>query len=494
MTTTTRSTAKGTPKNANPVGASTNGTAARENNTGDPDVTDRGNAAGGGGMSAGGAGAGTSTRGGTSRRTAGGATGNAGSGGGHGAGGTGGSTGGGAGAGGGTGGIGGGAGGGAGGGGAGGGGGGAPGGGGGGAGRGAGHGAGPPLPLSAVGLALTVCGADPTEIQALEVTERLNSLQAFGRMSADDVSQLASRLEKRNPPISIPTGVVKNIQGLCFWARKARRQGRIIYAGEFDAETLSDALDGMEIEDTTDTSPDIKPDILKEDAWEEWSQEFPTYLSHVSGKQKAPLDYVIRPELEPGHVFATPSEREKYSYPLTGPFFREDNRQVFRLLSDRVKDQPATWIQPFQSQQDGRGAWMALVAHYDGGGQKEKRIIKAEGVLENLFFNNEHVFSFDAYAAKILRAFRTLENTPNRRTPSNQVRALLENVKINTAEFAVIKGHVRSNFRSDLHGAISYISTEVSELFPQAVVGGTRGGNQNRFVSETNSRPRKSKG
>ena len=43
----------------------------------------------------------------------------------------------------------------------------------------------------------------------------------FGRMGPDDVSQLASRLEKRNPPVSIPTGVVLNIQGLCFWAGRA---------------------------------------------------------------------------------------------------------------------------------------------------------------------------------------------------------------------------------------------------------------------------------
>ena len=157
------------------------------------------------------------------------------------------------------------------------------------------------------------------------------------------------------------------------------------------------------------------------------------------------------------------------------------------MLSDRVKDQPATWIQPFQAQQDGRGAWLALVNHYDGGGQKEKRIIKAENVLSNLFYNNERVFSFDAYSAQLLRAFRTLASSPNRRMPSNQVKILLDNIKISTAEFAVIKGHVRSNFRSDLHAAISYISTEVSELFPQAVLGGSHRQARHRFISEANT-------
>ena len=107
------------------------------------------------------------------------------------------------------------------------------------------------------------------------------------------------------------------------------------------------------------------------------------------------------------------------------------------------------------------------------------------------YYNNERVFSFDAYAAKLLKAFRTLENTPNRRTPSNQVKILIDNIRITSPEFAVIKGHVRITHRSDLHGAISYISREVSELFPDVTVP-SRNQGRHRFISETtsSSRPR----
>ena len=145
--------------------------------------------------------------------------------------------------------------------------------------------------------------------------------------------------------------------------------------------------------------------------------------------------------------------------------------------------------------QDGRRAWTALVDHFDGGGQKEKRISKAEAILTTLSYNNERVYSFESYAARLLKAFRTLENTPNRRTPSNQVKILIDNIKISSAEFAVIKGHVRANFRANLHGAIEYISREVSELFPD-VMAGTGGRHRHRFVSETtsSSRPRQFNG
>ena len=195
---------------------------------------------------------------------------------------------------------------------------------------------------------------------------------------------------------------------------------------------------------------------------------------------------MIRPDLDPTHVFASTREEEMYSYPLGGPFFRDDNKAVFRLLSDLVKDQSATWIQPFQASQDGRRAWQALVTHFDGGGQKEKRISRAEATIESLTYNNERVFSFDSYSAKLLKAFRTLDDTPSQRTPAHQVRVLLEKIKFTTPEFAVIKSHVRANYRSDLQGAITYISREVSEIFP-AVVPGQRNQARHRFVSEAAS-------
>ena len=201
---------------------------------------------------------------------------------------------------------------------------------------------------------------------------------------------------------------------------------------------------------------------------------------------------MIRPDLAPTHVFASTREQELYSYPLGGPYFKEDNKEVFRLLSDLVKDQPATWIQPFQSSQDGRRAWMALVDHFDGGGQKERRISKAEAILETVVYQNERVFSFDSYSAQLLRAFRTLDSTPNRRSTANQVKILIDNMKVATAEFAVIKSYVRSNHRTDLQGAIAYISREISDIYPDVAVGNRRNQGRHRFVSEATSsnRPR----
>ena len=51
-----------------------------------------------------------------------------------------------------------------------------------------------PMPVQQ---ALTVCQANADKIQALETHERLNTLHDFGEMTPDDVSTLASKLEKR---------------------------------------------------------------------------------------------------------------------------------------------------------------------------------------------------------------------------------------------------------------------------------------------------------
>ncbi|KAL7572908.1 hypothetical protein ACA910_004552 [Epithemia clementina (nom. ined.)] len=177
----------------------------------------------------------------------------------------------------------------------------------------------------------------------------------------------------------------------------------------------------MQIQASESLALEIKPDILKEENWEEWLQEFPIYLSHISGKQNALLAYVIQPDVLPGHVHGNPSDAKMYIFPLSGLFFREDNKEVYWPLSNCVKNQAATWIQPYHATQNGGATWLALEDCYNGGGQKEKQINKVEAVHTNLFYNNKRVYPFDAYAAFLMQAFRTLDTTPYHCLPANQV-------------------------------------------------------------------------
>ena len=69
--------------------------------------------------------------------------------------------------------------------------------------------------LAAVMHCLHVCQAMANEIYVLTVRERLNTLVDYSKLSADDVSRLAAKLEKRtiaDGRISLSQKVIKNIQ------------------------------------------------------------------------------------------------------------------------------------------------------------------------------------------------------------------------------------------------------------------------------------------
>ena len=47
-----------------------------------------------------------------------------------------------------------------------------------------------------------------------------------------------------------------------------------------------------------------------------------------------------------------------------------------------------TWIEAFDREQIGRKAWLSLVAHYNGGGQQEKAIARAESLIKTAHYKN----------------------------------------------------------------------------------------------------------
>ena len=134
--------------------------------------------------------------------------------------------------------------------------------------------------------------------------------------------------------------------------------------------------------------------------------------------------------------------------------------------------------------QDGHAAWQALTEHYNSGGAKEKHINRAEHTIKDLLYENEQRFSFDKYSSWMLKSFHTLEDTPSAISVTNQVRILLDNMKMKITEVIVIKQQVRQLYRHDLKAAIQHISAALSELF-QTSPDPTRG--RNRYISEADT-------
>ena len=336
---------------------------------------------------------------------------------------------------------------------------------------------------------LMVCGAGPAEINVLVIREQLDTLQEFGMLTKENVESMATRLERRsvqNGRLIMSTKLMKNIQALCYWAQQKLLRREVLNANEFDVMALMSAREAMNTKEDQQDAPDIKPEMFKPDKWYEFNKFFPMYLSHHSGRQHATLDYVIRDDVPAGHVHGTPREQQLYSYPHAGNAYKEDNKTVYRILANLVQGTDGfTWIESFHGGQDGRAAWISLKNHYEGGGNKEKVITRAESILTNIHYKNEQTFSFELFSGKFLGALRDLRNYGREKTKYEEVRLLLEKVQLNQTRVEVAKAHVREHFKDNVEGAITYLSTEFAEMFPVTTFGSS--GNR-RHIHESSTR------
>ena len=68
------------------------------------------------------------------------------------------------------------------------------------------------------------------------------------------------------------------------------------------------------------------------------------------------------------------------------------------------------WIQQYNATENGHEAWLSLLAHYDGPGEKEKRIATAKGTLRTLYYRNEKgSMNFEKYSSKMFDALPSLK-------------------------------------------------------------------------------------
>lgn len=322
---------------------------------------------------------------------------------------------------------------------------------------------------------LLVCGATADQVFAFETTEQLDELQDYADLTASELAATVSSLSKRTNnegKCIIPTKLHKNVKALCFWARERARQQLDLDEDLFDEDALLETKALMKLrDDNVAAAPSIKPAKFAAATWHDWHTAFTTYLSNYKGSQLAELDYITREHtvLPVGHVHLNNRDRDLYKFPLTGAYFDEDNRTVYRMLADlMVGTDGYTWIEAYDRSQDGRAAWLNLVQHYNGGGQQEKAIARAEAIIKATHYKNESIFPFETFASRLLSAYRDLDKHGRPKSGYEQVKDTLERIHLTDARAEVAKSHVRSNFRSDLSGALMFLSREFAEMFPDA--------------------------
>ena len=252
-----------------------------------------------------------------------------------------------------------------------------------------------PVALSEVDKVLVTCGIEDARTRdTIRVSEAFNTLDSFRLLEDDEaVDAWLKRATQKPAPNRLSLGEVQiyNLKGLAYWVRDRIARELPLTADEFDGNALREAIEmrGVEKKKKNKDEDIREPEKCETGTgWDEWKESFINYCSQKRSVAGGPLSYIIREHIDIDlYTFRDEQERKLYQYPHQGNAFLADNRRVAQLLkSSTLTTDAYVYVESSLETMDGRGAWLALVNHYDGDGEREKRTSKAQADLKALHY------------------------------------------------------------------------------------------------------------
>jgi hypothetical protein len=231
--------------------------------------------------------------------------------------------------------------------------------------------------------------------------EGFTQLDDLGVLETDaNVSKMAKRMTTRTQAeghVLLGTVVIKRLQTLIWWIRDHQKCGLTLSAANFNVAAMNAA---SEMKTLMHKCLDKEPSLMDlgkfdPDDFDAHKGAFLNLLAQSFGVLKEPLRYIVHPETIP-EVFASSEEQRMYQFPLTGGSFELDNQMVYRKLKAFLIDSPGwAWIEPHDTAEDGRAAYLAWTVHYNGKGELSKHMAIAKSKLNQLHYCNESSMSFE---------------------------------------------------------------------------------------------------
>jgi hypothetical protein len=249
--------------------------------------------------------------------------------------------------------------------------------------------------------------------------EGFTQLDDLGVLEMDaNVSDMAKRMAtctQVEGHVLLGTVVIKRLQTLIWWIRDHQKRGLTLSATNFDVAAMNAASEMKTLmRERSDKEPSLT-DLGKfnPDDFDAHEDAFLNLLAQSFGVLKEPLRYVVRPETIP-EVFASSKEQRMFQFLLTGGSFELNNQMVYRKLKAFLIDSPGwAWIEPHDTTEDGRAAYLAWIAHYNGKGELSKRTAIAKSKLNQLHYHNERSMSFEKCTKIMTKCFNTLHKDPD---------------------------------------------------------------------------------
>jgi hypothetical protein len=356
----------------------------------------------------------------------------------------------------------------------------------------------PPNPVHEI---LTICGITTAANRETFINiEGLDSVEAFASMNGDsDVTDMAKRMASRPNAAAgrliLGTMQIKRLQALVYWVKDHDKRGLQAVPEMWTREVMMAAMARKEsdhILDKVDINI-IDPCKCQTDAgWDNWQIGFVNKLSAIMGAAKVPIDYIVRPDWDDtDELFLDDDEMRRFQMPLEGENFNRDNKLVFQILKSAcIKSDAWTWIQSFDRTAHGRKEWLALVAHYDGTGELNKRVEKAKEEISRLHYKDKKVFPFEKFVIKLKENFHVLSKDKNEElTDKQMVDKLLLGICSTDTSIASAKVNVYQIYCANFDKAVEFLSGLISSMHAAAQLdyANRHAGNKRRYVSAMGS-------
>ena len=180
--------------------------------------------------------------------------------------------------------------------------------------------------------------------------------------------------------------------------------------------------------------------------------------------------------------------------PLEGRNFKHNNKLVYKLLKAAacIDTDSWAWIHISDPSADGRKAWLALIAHYNGYGKLiKKRVQRAKMELLKIHYKDKKVFPFKKYFTKLKEQFRVLEKDRHASYLGlQQVETLLCGMNKTDAGIEAAKSTVFHSMQHDFDRACEFMSAYISSKHAEAqhaYANQQAAGGQRRNISATGS-------
>ena len=298
-----------------------------------------------------------------------------------------------------------------------------------------------PFGQQSVEYCLQICGFTQPAQRNGWIDEGMATMADICTFRPKEVCGVGSNLQK----LSVNRGgsrqgraQLSKLEALVRWCLQRRSSGLNLDATEFTVDVMMEIVENIRLEkEVQDQGEEIAMDQIpsfKPMKWVSWKLAFTTMLSSTpSIMENLPLSYVTRSATVPSETERAemPDDQQRlWSVILRGTHYQSDNKTVYRKLKLALLDTEGwVWIQQFDATENGRSAWLSLLAHYDGPGEREKRIATAKGTLKNLYYQNERGnVNFEKHSSRMFDAFTILEENGILYQPFEKVDKLLEGI------------------------------------------------------------------